>query len=115
MKAIKMQKISQETQEKIQQLQIFEQNLQNLLLQKQAFQFELSETENALGEIKKTKDDVYKLIGQVMLKASKAEIEKDLSQKKDILSLRVKAIERQESQLKEESEKIKQEVMKKIK
>jgi len=114
-KAIKMQKISQETQEKIQQLQIFEQNLQNLLLQKQAFQFELSETENALGEIKKTKDDVYKLIGQVMLKASKAEIEKDLSQKKDILSLRVKAIERQESQLKEESEKIKQEVMKKIK
>ncbi len=110
-----MQKISQETQEKIQQLQIFEQNLQNLLLQKQAFQFELSETENALGEIKKTKDDVYKLIGQVMLKASKAEIEKDLSQKKDILSLRVKAIERQESQLKEESEKIKQEVMKKIK
>jgi len=109
-----MQKINPETQEKIQQLQIFEQNVQNLLLQKQAFQFELTETENALDEIKKTKDDVYKLIGQVMLKTSKAEIEKDLQQKKDLLNLRVKAIEKQETQLKEELEKIKQDVIKKI-
>jgi prefoldin beta subunit len=110
-----MQKINKETQEKIQQLQIFEQNLQNLLIQKQAFQFELSETENALKELGKTKEDVYKLVGQVMLKASKTEIEKELNQKKDILSLRVKAIEKQETQLKEETEKIKGEVMKKIK
>jgi len=110
-----MQKITKETQEKIQQLQIFEQNLQNLLLQKQAFQFELSETENALSEVGKTKDEVYKLIGQVMLKTSKSEIEKELNQKKDILSLRVNAIEKQESQLKEEAEKIRQEVIKKVK
>ena len=108
-------KINKETQEKIQQLQIFEQNLQNLLLQKQAFQFELNETENALKEISKTKEDVYKLIGQVMLKASKSEIEKELNQKKDILNLRVKAIEKQEIQLKEETEKLKEEVIKKIK
>lgn len=104
-----------QTQEKIQQLQIFEQNLQNLLLQKQAFQFELSETENALQEVKKTKEDVYKLIGQVMLKASKQEIEKELTQKKEILDLRVKAIEKQESQLQEEAERLKEEVMKKLK
>lgn len=110
-----MQKLNQETQEKIQKLQIFEQNLQNLLLQKQAFQFELSETENALGEIGKTKEDVYKLIGQVMIKSPKAEIEKELSQKKDILSLRVRAIEKQESQIKKETEKLKEEVMKKLK
>lgn len=110
-----MQKINQETQEKIQQLQSFEQNLQNLLLQKQAFQFELSETENALEEVKKTKDDVYKMAGQIMLKASKQDIEKELSQKKDILALRIKSIEKQENRLKEEVEKIRQEVIKKIK
>lgn len=110
-----MEKISQETQEKIQQLQIFEQNLQNLLLQKQAFQFELNETENALDEIGKTKEDIYKLIGQVILKASKPEIEKELNQKKDILNLRIKAIEKQEKQLKEETEKLREEVMKKLK
>ncbi len=110
-----MQKINQDTQEKIAQLQIFEQNLQNLLLQKQAFQFELSETENALEETKKTKEEIYRLVGQVMLKASKADIEKELQQKKDILNLRIKAIEKQEFQLKEETEKIRKEVIKKIK
>jgi len=110
-----VEKISKETQEKIQQLQIFEQNLQNLLLQKQAFQFELNETENALEEIKKTKEDVYKLIGQVMIKSSKEEIEKEMQQKKDIINLRTKSIEKQESQLKEELEKLRQEVLKKIK
>jgi len=110
-----MEKISKETQEKIQHLQIFEQNLQNLLLQKQAFQFELNETENALQEIGKTKDEVYKLLGQILIKSSKEEIEEELKNKKDILSLRVKSIERQESQLRQETEKIREEVMKKIK
>ncbi len=110
-----MQKINRETQEKIHQLQILEQNLQSLLLQKQAFQFELSETEVALQEIAKTKEDVYKLIGQVMLKISKSDIEKELTQKKDILNLRIKSIEKQEAQLKEEIEKIRKEVLGKIK
>ena len=110
-----MEKISIEVQEKIQRLQIFEQNLQNILLQKQAFQFELSETENALSEVGKTKEDVYKLIGQVMLKASKPKIEKEMNQKKDILNLRVGALEKQEAQLKEETEKLRKEVMKKVK
>lgn len=110
-----MPKIDSETQGKIQQLQILEQNLQNLLFQQQAFQLELSETENALQEVSKSKEDVYKLLGQVMLKASKAEIEKELKQKKDILSLRMKSMEKQSSQFKEEAENLKQEVIKKVK
>lgn len=110
-----MEKISKDTQEKIQQLQILEQNLQNLSLQNQAFQFELNETESALSEVEKAKDDIYKLTGQIMLKASKEDLKKELGQKKDIITLRVKAIEKQEKHLKEEADKIRQEVMKKIK
>ncbi|OGJ19965.1 prefoldin subunit beta [Candidatus Pacearchaeota archaeon RBG_13_36_9] len=110
-----MEKISKELQEKIQHLQILEQNLQNLLMQKQAFQFELNETENALAEVKKTKEDIFKLVGSIMLKASKEEIEQELSQKKDILSLRTKSIEKQESQIREATEKLREEVLKKIK
>ncbi len=110
-----MEKINKELQEKIQHLQILEQNLQNLLMQKQAFQFELNETENALNEVKKTKEDVFKMVGQIMLKASKEEIEKELSQKKDILSLRAKSLEKQESQIREAAEKLREEVLKKIK
>jgi len=110
-----MKKIDQETQEKIQQLQIFEQNLQNFLLQKQAFHMELSETENSLKEIENTKDDVYKLVGQVMIKASRQELEKDFKQKIDLLNLRMKSIDKQENRLKEEIEKLREEVMKRIK
>jgi len=107
-------KISKETQEKIQELQLLEQNLQNLLMQKQAFQMELNEVENALSETNKTKDEVYKIVGQIMLKADKSEILKDLKEKQDILALRVKSIEKQENSIREKLEKIKEEVTKEI-
>lgn len=107
--------IDKETQEKIQELQSYEQNIQSLLMQKQAFQMELSETENALGEITKSKDDVYKMIGNIMIKASKEDIEKELKQKQELLSLRLKSIERQETDISKQAEQLREEVMKKIK
>lgn len=107
--------IDEETARQIQELQLLEQNLQNFLLQKQAFMLEKNETENALEEIKKTDGDVYKIIGQVMLKSKKAAVEKELQHKKDIIELRVKAIERQEEQIKEQLIKKREEVMKKLK
>lgn len=107
--------IDEETARQIQELQLLEQNLQNFLLQKQAFMLEQNETENALEEIKKTDEDVYKIIGQVMLKSKKAAVEKELQHKKDIIELRVKAIERQEEQIKEQLIKKRDEVMKKLK
>ncbi len=110
-----MEKITKDLQEKIQQLQMLEQTLQQLLMQKQAFQFELNETESALLEVKKAKEDVFKMIGQVMLKAKKEDVEKELSQRKDILDLRVKSIEKQEKSLREDSEKLRAEVMKNMK
>ena len=84
-------------------------------MQKQAFQFELNETENALKEVKDAEGDILKLTGQIMLKASKDDVEKDLSHKQEILKLRTKSIEKQESNFKEEAEKVREEVMKKLK
>jgi len=85
--------------EKIQEMQILEQNLQNLLLQKQAFQMELSETESALKEIEKSSDEVFKIIGQLMIKTGKPKIKEELSNKKKILELRIKTMEKQEVNL----------------
>lgn len=107
--------IDKETQEKIQELQAYEQNLHGMLLQKQAFQAELNESENALSEISKSKEDIFRLVGNIMIKTPKEKTEKELKQKIDILSLRLKSLEKQESQLTEQSEKLKEEVMKKIK
>lgn len=107
--------MNKEIQEKIQELQILEQNAQNIMIQKQAFQLELNETENALLEISKSPDDVYKIVGNIMLKSSKSETEKELKEKKDILALRMKSIEKQESSFREKTEKLREEVMKSMK
>lgn len=109
-----MVKINKETQERIQELQILEQNLQQIVLQKQAFQMELNETESALSELEKTKDEVYRIVGSIMIKTQKAELEKELKEKKEILSLRLKSIEKQESSLMEKTEKEREELMKSV-
>ena len=110
-----MTKLDKETQEKIQELQNYEHTLQNLMMQKQAFQLELSETENALSEIADSKDDVFKIIGNIMVKSDKNKIDKELKKKKDLIAIRLKSIESHESDLLKHSEELKNEVMKKIK
>jgi len=107
--------LDKETQEKVQQLQMFEQTLQQLLMQKQAFQMELSETENALAEIISSKDDVFKLVGQIMIKSDKKKIEEELKKKQELLALRLKSIDSQESDLTTRLEDLRKEVMAKLK
>jgi len=107
--------MNKETEEKIQQLQLLEQNLQNVLMQKQTFQMQLMESENALKEINKTKKDVYKIIGTIMVSSNKEELKKELKEQKEVLDLRLKNLEKQENNFKEKAEDIQKEVMKEIK
>ena len=100
---------------KIQEMQVLEQNLQNLLLQKQAFQIELSETQSALKEIENAGDEVFKIIGQLMLKTEKTKIKQELLNKEKILNLRTKTIEKQEVSLTEQLDSLREEVMKLMK
>ncbi len=97
-------------QEKIQEMQITEQKLQNTILQKQAFQMELAETNAALEELEKSGDEVFKIIGQLMIKSEKSKIKEDLLDKQRILDLRVKSLEKQENSLTEQLEKIQNEI-----
>ena len=107
--------LDKETQEKIQQLQLLEQTIHSILVQKQTFQIELNETENAISEVIKSKDDIYKVVGKIMVKVSKEYIEKELNHKKELLSLRIKSIEKQESALTNQIEELREQIMKKIK
>ena len=107
--------ISKETESKIKELQVLEHNLQSILMQKQSFHLELSEIENALEELAKVKDDVYKIVGNIMIKNSREEILKDLKNKKDLITLRLKSIENQEKSLAADSEKLRKDVLSKIK
>ena len=103
-------KIDQETGKKIQELQILEQNLQNLSMQKQTFQIELAEVMNALSDLKKSGEEVYKIVGGLMVRSSKANLTSDLEEKKKIFEIRIFSIEKQEKILDEKSEKLKKEI-----
>ena len=106
--------ISQEAAQKIQELQILEQTIQNVLLQRQAFLLELNETNLALEELKTAGDEVYKIVGQIMIKASKQETEKDLKSKKEILELKNKNLEKQEAGFKDKIIRLRDEIISQI-
>ncbi len=93
-------KETKDKEEKIQEFHILEQNLQNLLLQKQAFQMELSETVTAKKEIEKS-EEVFKIVGQLMIKTNQNEMREELSNREKLLELRIKSIEKQETYLTE--------------
>jgi len=101
--------------QKIQEIQILEQNIQNLLLQKQAFDMELSESRAALKEIENAKDDVFKLIGQLMIKSDKNKVKEELLNKEKILNLRLSTIGKQEISLTEKLTSLREEMMKQSK
>ncbi|MBI4150036.1 prefoldin subunit beta [Candidatus Woesearchaeota archaeon] len=109
-----MANVSKEMEGKISELQMMEQNLQGFLLQKQAFQSQLVEVESALSEIGKT-PTAYKIIGNIMVAADKDEVKQDLEQKKEMLTLRIKTLEKQETKIKEKASKMQSEVMEEMK
>ncbi|PIY60721.1 prefoldin subunit beta, partial [Candidatus Woesearchaeota archaeon CG_4_10_14_0_8_um_filter_47_5] len=71
------------TQQKIEQLQLLEQSMQNLLSQKQTFQSQLVETESAIAEIQKS-PTAYKIVGSIMVLTSKDELRKELGSRKEM-------------------------------
>jgi prefoldin beta subunit len=104
----------EDMQKKIAQLQMAEQRLQNFLMQKQTFQGQLLEVDNALTEAKDA-EEVYRIFGQIMVKADKDKINKELGDKKDLLDKRISEIDKQEAKLKEEIGPLQEEVMGSVK
>jgi prefoldin beta subunit len=90
----------------IQEIQFLEQGLQNILFQKQAFQMELSETRDALKELETAGDEVFKVIGQIMIKSDKSKMKEEMLSKIKIFELRMKELEKQETSLSSRVEKI---------
>lgn len=101
-------------QENLKQLQILEQSLQAVLGQRQQFQTQLIEIESALIELEKATTS-YKIIGNIMVSSKKEDLKKDLHEKKEVFSARVKMLEQQEGKLKTEAEKLHKELMKEMK
>ena len=107
--------LDEETQQKIQQLQMMEQTFQQLLMQKNAFSMEANETDYIIKEVEKTEGEVSRIIGnQVVIKSTKEAILEDMKKKQELIKTRMKTIDEQERQFSEQIESIRDEVMKKI-
>ena len=99
-----------EAEDKINQLQLVEQNMQSFGMQKQNIQMQLMEVESALAELGKT-DSAYKIIGNVMVAAKKGDLKKELEEKQEMLNMRISSVEKQEEKLREKATKMQSEVL----
>jgi prefoldin beta subunit len=109
-------KLPPQVQERLLRLQQLQQTLQSVLTQKQQIELEMSEIDQASGELQKLGDDavVYKATGSLMIKAEKTKMVTELTERKDLLNTRVTILAKQEerlrSQLKELQSKLQQDL-----
>ncbi|MEM1507510.1 MAG: prefoldin subunit beta [Candidatus Bathyarchaeia archaeon] len=105
-------KLPPAVQERLLRLQQLQETLQTVLAQKQQLDLEILEIDRALSEIEKTPDDavIYKSIGSLLIKTSKAKVTSELAERKEIATMRVSVLTKQEerlrSQIKELQEKL---------
>lgn len=105
-----MDKLSNDTQEKLAELQLIQQRLGLFTAQKQQLQLQLIETDGALAELEKAKPPVYRLIGDLLVEKPVADLKKELSEKKDELELRIKTVDKQEAKSRERVQELQKEI-----
>jgi len=101
---------------KLEEFEVLRQTYLALIYQKQKIEEELLEVDNAIRELENLKDEdkVFVMIGNVLIRKEKNSVLEELKEKKDILNIRIKSLDRQESQLKERLTNLQNEIEKLI-
>jgi prefoldin beta subunit len=96
-----MNELPPQIQNQLAQIQQVQQQAQTLLQQKGQVEMMLRETERALEELQKTPEDaeVYRGAGELLIKAKREDVLKDLEEKKDNFDVRLKSLARQEERI----------------
>ena len=100
--------------EKIQQMQMIEQNLQHVVVQKQSAQSDMNEIDTAVEHLSEDGEN-YLSVGNIMVRRSAEEIRKDLDEKKRVLSIRLGTIEKQEKRLEAKKAELQKALMEEMK
>jgi prefoldin beta subunit len=108
--------LSDESKNDIIKFQQIQQQLQLVMMQKQDIQAQKAEIENAIKELGKIKDNsAYEVIGNIMIKKPKEEVEKSLKDKVELLKLRLSTIEKQQESLTKSATELQKKLSKNIK
>ena len=101
--AVRFEDLPPQVQNQLQQLQQFQQQFEMVVQQRLQIDVRLRELKNAIEEMNKIDDStpIYKNVGNLIVKAKREEVLKELNEEKDSLEVRKKALENQEKRLKE--------------
>ena len=102
---------TKDSQALLQEAQTVEQALHTYTAQRSTLQQQLSETENAISELASAQD-AYRIIGNVMVKVAPDKLRAELEEKKQSLTTRIAAVDRQEKRLREQLEGLQQKLLK---
>lgn len=108
-----MAELSEEAKNMITEFQNYQQQLQNVLIQKESLKLQNIEMEKALEELNATKQKTaYKITGAIMISKPVDELKKELNESKEAVDIRIKSLEKMEervnSRLKELQTKLKE-------
>lgn len=110
-------KIPPRVQQYLAQLDKLQNTYLAVLSQKQSVDAQLIEVRNALSEIERIAEhqDVYKLVGNVLVKTSRDRVKEELNETKTLLEARQKTLENEIKRLSSEIEKLNETISRVVK
>lgn len=109
--------LSSQLQEQLVRLQQLQQTYQVITTQRQQLEGERFEVEKALTELKKMSDEVivYKSIGTILVNSNRRTLIEELTERKDLLDMRIKVLTRQQERAEERLKELQQKVQQRLK
>jgi len=106
-----MPELTEEQKNLVTQFQLYQQQLQSIIIQKENLKLQLTEIDKSLEELNTTKkENAYKIIGNIMVVKPVVELKNELKEKKETLDVRLKSLQKVEervtNKLKELQEKV---------
>ncbi len=98
--------------EKLEQAQKLQGELEAIVAQRYQLEVSLKETEKSLEELNNIDEDapIYKSVGSILVRVrSREEIKKELEEKKELLELRMKTVQKQQELLEKKLQEIQEE------
>ena len=105
------------TQEQAQQLlgqaQVYQQQMQSIVAQKETLKMQQLELKKALEEMVKSQEaHVYKASGPILIKSSREDVKKELSDRDEFITTRLQTLERSEKKVREKIEELREKLSK---
>jgi prefoldin beta subunit len=104
---------SEQEKQLLGQAQLYQQQLQSIMTQKNALNIQIADIKKALEELEKTgESDIYKISGPILVKTKKSDAKNELDEKLEIMNSRIKTLEAGEKKAKAKIEEIRNKITK---